>query len=318
MGAVLYNLQPREAYDRSTDYIGFTFNGVHSSELGIVRTSEGSRYNDYLLPAIQDKTNEVPGGDGAYFYGSYYTQKPLNISIAFDNMTEFQYQKMQRLFGDKKIHELIFDETPYKAYYAKVTGTATIKYVPFEEGETGRVYKGEGSIQFVSYSIYSHIVKKYLNEYTNINTPEWEKAANLLESQGNFDKIFDINKINLYNPGVISSPFFLYFNFNESGIVPAGAITLTNNQGNIEQLHFSQIQKIGEDNKICINSKINLIEGYKDNKKTGNIYNQFITKGQFFNIPYTVDIINPVQLIIQNDYNLADNFESIEYQYFYF
>jgi hypothetical protein len=50
-------------------------------------------------------------------------------------------------FGDKKIHELIFDETPYKVYRAKVTGTATIKYIPFNEGEgRERIYKGEGTI----------------------------------------------------------------------------------------------------------------------------------------------------------------------------
>jgi hypothetical protein len=42
---------------------------------------------------------------------------------------------------------LIFDERPYKAYRAKVTGTATIKYIPFNEGEgRERIYKGEGSI----------------------------------------------------------------------------------------------------------------------------------------------------------------------------
>ena len=55
------------------DYIGFIFNGKHSSEFGIVRTSDGSRFNENLLPTIQDKTVQVPGGDGTYFFGSYYT-----------------------------------------------------------------------------------------------------------------------------------------------------------------------------------------------------------------------------------------------------
>jgi len=34
------------------DYIGFTFNNVHSSELGILRTSDGSRFNENLLPTM--------------------------------------------------------------------------------------------------------------------------------------------------------------------------------------------------------------------------------------------------------------------------
>ena len=38
------------------DFIGFTFNGVHSSELGIIRVSEGDRYNESLLPSLSSKT----------------------------------------------------------------------------------------------------------------------------------------------------------------------------------------------------------------------------------------------------------------------
>jgi hypothetical protein len=42
---------------------------------------------------------------------------------------------------------LVFDENPYKIYHAKVTGTAQIKYLVFNDGEgKERVYKGEGSI----------------------------------------------------------------------------------------------------------------------------------------------------------------------------
>jgi phage-related protein len=59
--------------------------------------------------------------------------------------------RLKSHFGDKKIHDLIFDETPYKIYSAKVTGTATIKHLAFSEGSTGRVYKGEGSIQFTCF-----------------------------------------------------------------------------------------------------------------------------------------------------------------------
>ena len=58
---------------RRADYIGFYFNGYHSSELGIVRVSDGSRFNENLLPTIQDKTVQIPGGDGMYHFGSYYT-----------------------------------------------------------------------------------------------------------------------------------------------------------------------------------------------------------------------------------------------------
>jgi hypothetical protein len=41
-----------ERLDFKGDYMGFTYNHVHSSELGIVRVSDGSRFNENLLPTM--------------------------------------------------------------------------------------------------------------------------------------------------------------------------------------------------------------------------------------------------------------------------
>ena len=136
--------------DFQGDYLGFTYNGTHSSNLGIVRTSNGSRFDENLLPTMQDKTVQVPGGDGTYYFGSYYTQKPFSIPFAFDNLTEEKFENLKRHFGDKKVHDLIFDEKPDRVYRAKVTGTATIKHIPFDSAD-GTIYKGEGTIQFTCY-----------------------------------------------------------------------------------------------------------------------------------------------------------------------
>lgn len=151
-----------------TDFIGFTFNGKHSSELGIVRTSDGSRFNESLLPVISDKTVQVPGADGTYYFGSNYTHRVFDIPFAFDSLTEKQFQDLKRWLGDKKIHDLIFDEAPYKIYRAKITGSATIKHIPFSEGDTNRVYKGEGNIQFTAYDPFARSAFKYLSELENL------------------------------------------------------------------------------------------------------------------------------------------------------
>lgn len=305
------------ALEPVNDFIGFSFNGVHSSNLGIKRTSEGSRFNENLLPTIQDKTVQVPGGDGMYFFGSYYTQRQFNISYAFDALTEEQLARIKAVFGDKKIHDLIFDETPYKVYKAKVTGSASIKHIPFAEGETNRIYKGEGTIQFTAYEPFARSAHKYANEYDVNNYAEWKDAANLLATQGNYDTIINTNKINLYNPGDRESDFILTFNFS-NGIIPKGAITITEKDGTIHQLLFNQITAQGNDNQIKINSRLNLIEGYYQGRKSGNVYNRYITDGAFFKIPLTVDTLNPLQLVIDNANKLPDQFSSIEYDYYYF
>ena len=42
----------------------------------------------------------------------------------------------------------------------------------------------------------------------------------------------------------------------------------------------------GQDKSVKINTKMNLIEGYdQDGRKTGNLYNNYITSGSFFKIP---------------------------------
>ena len=297
------------ASDYSSDYIGFSFNGVHSDTLGIKRTSEGSRFNENLLPTIQDKTVQVPGGDGMYLFGSYYTQRQFNISYAFDALEEDDLAKIKELFGDKKIHELIFDEAPYKVYQAKVTGTASIKYIPFGEGEHNRIYKGEGNIQFTAYDPYARSVHKYLDQYANSNKEEWKLAADLLPTQGNYDKITNNREIRLYNPGVKETDFIITFNF-ANGVIPNGGIILDADH----QLHFNRMESQDGDDQIRINTKLNLIEGYKNGKKSGKIYNRYIKSGFFFKIPVTKTAI----LTIDNVSTLPSCFASIDYDYIYF
>ena len=91
------------------DFTAFTFNGYHSYEdFGLYRTSDGDRYNSELGPQTTDRTAEVTGGDGMYYFGSNHKQKGLNINI------------------------------------------------PFDDDTLGRVYRGEGSVQFTCYWPYAH------------------------------------------------------------------------------------------------------------------------------------------------------------------
>lgn len=154
------------------DFIGFSFGGIHSSELGIVRVSDGSRFTESLLPTFQDRTATVPGKDGTYYFGSDHQQKDLpEIQFAFDHLTETQLRTLKQIFNSKKPQPLIFDEKPYKYYMAKPVSTATIQYVCFEEdGE--RVYKGEGSIAFTAYYPYARSVHKFLDEFKDASESE--------------------------------------------------------------------------------------------------------------------------------------------------
>lgn len=310
-----------EAAKTDSDFIGFTFNNTHSSSLGIVRTSDGSRFNENLLPTIQDKTVQVPGGDGTYYFGSFYAQRQFNIPFAFNSLTEEQFATLKRWLGDKQIHELIFDELPYKAYQAKITGSATIKHIPFDENGK-RIYKGEGSVQFTAYYPYAKSTFKFLNDDKVINlnnVNEWQAASKLrtnpyiVENESTTYDELGANSINLYNAGDIETHFQFKVNFVD-GKIPASKIYIDGDAS--RQLLWNEIEAKGADTYIKINTKLNIIEGYSaEDMKTGNVYNQYIKAGSFFKIP-----LGESEMLLDDANGITSNLElnPIEYDYYYF
>ena len=115
------------------DFTGFSFGGVHSSDLGITRVSGGDRYEEKLHPEVSDRTAEVPGLDGVYYFGSEHKEKTFDISIGFDSLTEEQFRKLRTIFSTKEVKELIFDERPYKKYMAKIESPVELSFVCFDE-----------------------------------------------------------------------------------------------------------------------------------------------------------------------------------------
>lgn len=283
---------------KDNDFIGFTFGDHHSSEFGIVRTSNGSRFDENLLPTIQDKTVQVPGGDGTYYFGSYYTQRQFSIQIAFDSLTEDNLRKLKRWLGDKKIKDLIFDEVPYKAYRAKVTGSATIKHLCFTE-DGARVYKGEGTIQFTCYEPFARLRKEVgsntkefysadINKYPTME--EWIGTSGILteEKMQNIDK-FDVNTntAKIYNPGDFECDFTLTIRFTD-GKISGRTIGIGNGDSNSLKIRDITAKKNGDvaDVAVKVDSKSNLLIGVnKDGTMSGNTYNEYIESGHFFKIP---------------------------------
>lgn len=152
------------------DYIGFTFGDVHSSELGLMRVSDGSRYNQDLLPPLQDKVAQVNGRDGAVYFGSQYNTRPIKVPVAFDNMTEESFNQLKKLLQDKKPKYLWFDETPYKQWLVKAANAQNFKWICFDESRNGkekRIYKGEGTLEFSCFSPYAESRVTFLDEEIN-------------------------------------------------------------------------------------------------------------------------------------------------------
>lgn len=308
------------------DFIGFTLGGIHSSQYNLYRVSDGSRYNENLLPTLQDKTVQVPGGDGTYYFGSYYTTRTFDLKLAYNQLNESQFRDLRQWLGKKELRELVFDEEPYKSYYVKCSSIPQLQYICFDENG-GRVYKGEGSVQFTAYYPFAICKYKSLQDYIELNqvtlesVSDWANASGLPTQKYSYiwDRAISNDKrSHLKNCGDLPMDIEIAFDYNQ----PVDIHLTPYATGVKDSDPCIQLDAIGElkpgDNNVIINSKTHLIEGvydtYVDNDpnvvatrtKTGNIYNEYITGGDFFKIP-------------QGDWDLCSpEFIAVRYNYLYF
>lgn len=302
----------------SGDFIGFSLGDTHSTSLGIVRVSDGSRYNENLLPTLADKTTQVGGADETYYFGTDYTQKSIMIPIAFDGMTDAQFRQLRALCASKKLQKLVYDEAPYKYYMVKSTGNPTIKYVSFDEYDaegniTGLVYKGEGSLTFTAYYPYARCEHKFLDDeyYAQFKTiHQWKAASGLKETKGNLDFWYNTDnmgwKIPTYNPGDLEADYKLYFPYDEEKKI-FGLLNVSVN-GTILGFGSTFARLDEKDAHICVDSHANLVYGVDANfNQTGTLYNKFLTSGEFVKIPLGESIIES---------NIAPS--KLDYEYIYY
>ena len=205
---------------RYDDLTGFKFGDYHSSQFGLIRVSNGSRYNEYLLPTLKNTTTDVPGMEGTLYFGTQKTTRSFQVDMAFDSLTEEDIRDIREWLTGA--HSLIFDERPYIQYMCILNSAPQLKYLTFEEnGE--RIYKGELSVNFVSYLPYGYSIdgKKFIDDFFDENFEEWSNASHLTyknfyedETLHTYDK-FEGNNVYVYNGGDVEADYVLTCYFTE-------------------------------------------------------------------------------------------------------
>lgn len=145
------------------DFVGFRFGNVHTKDLRLVVVTSSDRYEKNLLPNPKDYTVEIPGDCGQYYFGQTFDSREFNCNVAFDSVDENTWRKISQLFSTDKLQDLVFDELPYKTYKAKLKTKPEFKFICFTDRDTGeRVYKGEGTLNFICYFPYAFCKNKYI------------------------------------------------------------------------------------------------------------------------------------------------------------
>jgi predicted phage tail component-like protein len=330
------------------DFTGLYWNGKHTSDLKLKVVSASDRYNLNPISTITNNTVDIPGGDGQYFYNSTYGPKKWTVNIAFDSLDDNDWRELHNWLYHKDISDLVFDELPYKAYGAKIEGTPSITYLCFDEPDkskplvngkyqTKRIYKGEGTLNFLAPYPYAYSARnydgtymKYLSdlEYYKNKTAEYKKSINigsansiavptkstiqLSSIRGKTSINRDTNEINrglIYDGETIypltiscASKVWTGFNLNQA----------MEDIENKEVIFFDSLQENTDEIKFI--SKDNSDEGYYSfYKRVGSIQLNKI-KGTIQNINLINQLTNETQTISQVTLNLEDIISTEKYQ----
>ena len=149
------------------DFLDFSYNDTWASEMGLIKVNTGKRQDDEILPASKDTTIDVPGSDGVYYLNSKFQQREFTINFAYDGLKEKDILAIREWLAPKKECQLIFSERPYKYYMAKPKSAPKLSYIAFDDTDGTRVYRGEGTVQFVCYYPWARSVGKYLIDYVD-------------------------------------------------------------------------------------------------------------------------------------------------------
>lgn len=144
------------------DFEGFRFGNIHSSDLNLVVVSQNNRYDKNVLPSPSDYSSNIPGGDGKYYFGQTFNTREFTVNVAFNNVSEDNFRQISQLFATDKLQDLVFDEMPFKTFKAKIKSKPDFRHVCFTDANGKRVYKGEGTIQFICYFPYAFGFNKYV------------------------------------------------------------------------------------------------------------------------------------------------------------
>ena len=230
------------------DFLGFQLGNEHSYNVNVTRVSSNDRYNDALIPNFTDSTVQVQGAEGTYYFDTVETTKQFQVDFAFDDLSETELNQLRHMFGYKGLKRLIFDEKPDRYYMVRPTQPPVLSYLPFGEGEN-LVYKGEGSVQFIAYYPYAKAIQPTIITGTAIN-----------------------------NTG--DKPTGLEITYASAALASGISLSLAQN-GKTKTMALSAITLPDGEDGILINSNTQLIEGMNGDAKTGHLYNQHITSGDF-------------------------------------
>ena len=173
---------------------GFTYNGVHSSDVGVMYVPSADEMGDFFSD-YEVISDEHSWADGGAYFKSRVKPRVFTLSCFYDRVDEKKLEEIIRWLDRRTSGELIFDSRPYASYF--VHPTKRISVNDYLQG--GGTHSGTFEVSFTAYHPFARLVYDNATDYDNAGfkaeTGVLPKNVPLVEAAGAGNYMY------VYNPG---------------------------------------------------------------------------------------------------------------------
>ena len=218
-------------------FISFSYGNKNIEDFNLIATIDGNRMKRPGSATFEDIVTTYDILDGQFYWGTYYKENSLSLTLSTDGITQEQLDDFLNWFQGGKIRELILAEHPNRAIMARVAEPPEISLLPFEYPTTvmiagkpyatsSTLYKGDISLQFVMDEPYwySKVNIFGFKDENDVYHDEWSDAngnlINVLDPKFNKDVMKIVLEDGIPISSMLSSSMILgdniYANLNDS------------------------------------------------------------------------------------------------------
>lgn len=176
-------------------FISFSYGGKNIEDFNVLAYTSGDRMEREGYAEFEDLTSTYDTIQGQFYWGTYFHQNTLSITLATDAMTQVELDNFKRWFRAGSIRELIMAEHPNRAIMARIATPPQLHLlgfkqeveVPFASGDTGA---GE-TITTTTYSTYTTVYRGEIDLEFVMDEPFWYSIKNVLGTQNTLEGYYE-------------------------------------------------------------------------------------------------------------------------------
>lgn len=167
-----HNIQGRSDSFINRSYLSFSFGGKNIEDFELIVTSQGPQ-SKQIMGNFRDLTSSYEVIDGQYYWGTYFDNAEITLTLSTDSMTQEHLDSFINWFKPGEEKELIFAEHPNRAIMARVMTAPTMSMIPFTQ-------EAEIIINEVVYTTTTSLYKGDITLSFIMDSPFWYAKSNLL------------------------------------------------------------------------------------------------------------------------------------------